>query len=183
MGSGGHRTRVSTPRSLHSVDRSDPRLDRTVLIGKSRRVSEQASFDQPIRVAMVQPALAAYRVPVFRELAARPGIDLTLWYDQVPELQNVAPDGFAGHFHQAKKLGPLRWDRAVLDACGGDFDVALLSWNANDLTLLPALRKARKHGVGTVLWGHGYSKYPKAWRSQLRDSIGRKADCVLLYDR
>ena len=37
---------------------------------------------QPIRVVIQQPALPKYRVPVFRELAKRPDIDLTLYFGE-----------------------------------------------------------------------------------------------------
>ncbi|MEM6561492.1 MAG: glycosyltransferase family 4 protein [Planctomycetota bacterium] len=139
---------------------------------------------RPLRVALCQPALPKYRVPVFATLADRPGIDLTVWYGEEPTLANVEPVGFHGEQRSVRPIvGPLRWNNAAWEACGGAFDVAVLSWNANDPTLYPAIRKARRNGVGTVLWGHGYSKREKGWRKRVRDRIGRSADAVVLYDR
>ena len=63
---------------------------------------------KPLRVTVVQPSLAAYRAPVYRELAARPGIDLELLYATAPRIPNVEPEGFVGHHAPMRrlKLGP-----------------------------------------------------------------------------
>src|SRR5262245_33527113 len=52
----------------------------------------------PIRFRLVQPAQPKYRLPVFRELAARPGIDLEVIYAEEPGLPNAEADGYRARF-------------------------------------------------------------------------------------
>ncbi|MEM8872747.1 MAG: glycosyltransferase family 4 protein [Planctomycetota bacterium] len=139
----------------------------------------------PIKTILCQPALAKYRIPVFRALAERDGIDLDVWYSAVRGLSNVEPDGFRGRPVSTWRLPklPLRWEPANWAAAGSNADVIVMSWNANDLALKPALGRARRHGVGTVLWGHGYSKRETPFRKRRRDALGKRADAVVLYDR
>jgi glycosyltransferase involved in cell wall biosynthesis len=141
-----------------------------------------------MRVMIQQPALPSYRVAVFRALAQRPGIDVSLACDEQPDLANVAPDGFSAAVEKSRQLriagrtlhwhGP-QWRSASKRAC----DVLVLSWNINYLSLIPALIRARLSGVGTVLWGHGYGKADASWRAKPRDAVTRLADAVLFYDR
>lgn len=137
----------------------------------------------PIRVIMHQPGLAKYRVPVFRELAARPGIDLTVIRGVDPAVPAVPADGFrciesAVHLRSGFHRDPLMRQSAT----GGQADVLVLPWNAWNLSLIPAISAARRRGVGTVLWGHGYSKSEQFLRRSLREVVGRRADAVVLYN-
>ncbi len=140
-----------------------------------------------IRVAIQQPALPAYRVPVFRELSAREGIEPTLYYAEQPNLANAEPKGFNARRirqrtvrvgGQSAILVPALWSLA-----GGETaDVLVASWNSRSLLLMPALRRARRRGVGTVVWGHGFSKSEGTGRRGLRDRIAAAADAVLFYN-
>lgn len=141
-----------------------------------------------IRVAFQQPSLAAYRVPFFRELANRSGIELTLRYGDRSGLTNVAADGFHAEAvpMTRKKIGalPIYWHSAQTSVVSPEVaDVAVLVWNPQYLSLLPALRLARKAGVATLLWGHGYSKREANWRRRLRYGVAGWADGVVFYDR
>jgi glycosyltransferase involved in cell wall biosynthesis len=138
-----------------------------------------------IRVAIQQPALPAYRVPVFRELASRPGLDPTLHYAEQPNLANAEPDGFnAVRIDQRTLLGgrfilvPRLWSLASRKHA----EVLVASWNTRSLLLPPALLRARRAGVGTVLWGHGFSKSEGAGRRGLRDRLALMADAVAFYN-
>ncbi len=140
-----------------------------------------------IRVAIQQPALPAYRVPVFRELAARGGVDITLHYAEQPGLANAEPEGFDARpirqhtirvGRQSVILVPALWSLAG----GRDADVLVASWNSRSVLLMPALRRARRRGVGTVVWGHGFSKSEGTGRRGLRDRIALAADAVLFYN-
>ncbi len=150
-------------------------------------MTDTASNDPPIRLIVTQPALPKYRVPVFRELASRPGIDMELLYGERPGLKNVEPDGFRARFVPMKTrrvLGrgvlshPAQWESSTRDAA----DVVIYSWDLHYVGLLPSLRRAKKHGVGRVLWGHGYSKSDAGWRRTLRLRSARLADSLLLYN-
>jgi glycosyltransferase involved in cell wall biosynthesis len=140
-----------------------------------------------IRTFIQQPALPQYRVGIFRELATRPGIELELVHDQTPDLANVAPNGFRAVAAPSTTLSfagrRLHWHSAMLQgASAARADVMVLSWNLYYLSLVPALLKARREGVGTVLWGHGYAKVDSWYRRWLRVGVARLADALLFYD-
>lgn len=141
-----------------------------------------------IRLIIQQPSLAQYRVPVFRELAQRPGIDLTVYYGHaVDGPANVEPDGFAAHLvpQRRLRLGPRTalwhapaWTSASRRRC----DVLLLYWDLHYASLVPALLRAKTAGVPTILWGHGVSKREAGWRRRLRVSVARLATALLFYN-
>ncbi|MEM6655168.1 MAG: glycosyltransferase family 4 protein, partial [Planctomycetota bacterium] len=142
----------------------------------------------PIRVAIQQPALAKYRVPVFRSLAERPGIDLKVFYGEEPGIPNAPADGFAAELAPLsvrRLLGqivlrhPVQWRLAGSD----DYDVVILSWNIRYVSLVPALLRARLRKKPVILWGHGYSKSDSGVRKQLRNGVGSLAAAWLFYDR
>ncbi len=137
-----------------------------------------------IRFVMCQPSLAYYRVAVFRELASRPGIDFKLIYAEQPGVRNVEPEGFEAEFVPIKRLpGGLQWYAPHLDhTARGAADVVCLPWNPYFLSVFPAMRHARRHGIGTFLWGHGYSKNERPWRAKIRRWMSTKADGVIFYN-
>lgn len=142
---------------------------------------------QSIRFIAEQPSLAKYRLPVFQELARRPGIDFTLLYGEAPGIPNVEPVGFDGQFvpmkHREFAGQIVRWHRAQWQAAGWkNADVLLMSWNARYLSLIPSLLRAWWHGKPVVLWGHGYSKREHGLRKIIRESITRLATALLFYD-
>jgi glycosyltransferase involved in cell wall biosynthesis len=51
------------------------------------------------------------------------------------------------------------------------------------MSLVPALLLARWRGVGTVLWGHGYSKDERPWRRWLRRTVASLATALLFYNQ
>lgn len=143
----------------------------------------------PVRVAIQQPSLPKYRVPLYQQLASLSDVTLSLQYgSEEPALRNVAPDGFAGDMTpfstwSAGPLGKLFWHPAqwrVADRRRND--VAILCWNARFLSLLPALIRARISGVPTALWGHGFSKSEAPWRARLRWLPARLANALIFYD-
>ena len=123
---------------------------------------------------------------MFRELAARAGIDLHLIYGAVPGLTNVEPSGFCGTFvpQRTLKIGSreaIFHAPQIRYASRKRADVLILTWNLHYVTLVPALLRARAAGVKTILWGHGYSREEAASRSLLRGGVGRLADALLFY--
>ncbi len=135
---------------------------------------------------MHQPSLAKYRVPVFAELARRPGVAFRLNHGEIPGLPNVEPSGFDADFEPARRIGPggrLMWNGHVPNrAAAFAADAVILSWNANDFSLVPNLWRLRRLGVGTVVWGHGFGQPESAKRRIPRDFIGKRADAVVVYD-
>lgn len=142
---------------------------------------------RPIRVVMQQPALVRYRIPVFRELASRPGISLKLEYAEYPGLPNVKPDGFAGEFVPLRqyhiKGQEVVWHSAQWrNATRRRADVLILSWNSRYISLIPALLRARLNGVPTIVWGHGVSKSESRLSFRVRSTLARMATCVVFYN-
>jgi len=147
-----------------------------------------AVSDHPIRVTMVHPSLAKYRVPVFRELATRPGLDLRVVYGTSENVPNASPEGFQG-------IPVPRWEGKVasqlLMVQGSEWtycspqhsDVVVLRWTPRSLSLLPALLRARLNGVATILWGHGYSKSERSWWRAARNLLAKQCSALLFYDQ
>lgn len=141
----------------------------------------------PIRVTLVQPALPKYRLPVFRLLSQTAGIDLTVVYGEVKQLQNVVPEGF-------KAVPSRRWDWNVLgwrlmihpaefSYCSRrDADVVILRWSPRSVLVWLAVIKARLFGIPLVLWGHGYSKKEQTCWGWLRNLQARMARALVFYD-
>lgn len=142
-----------------------------------------------IRLIIQQPALPKYRVPFFKELASRSGIQLTLHYStNDPSLPNANPEGFSAIHTPMKKFKLFgkhsilwhspQWKYTTHKHC----DVLSLSWDLHYLSLIPSLLKARINQVPVVLWGHGYSKQESATRKFLRRTIARLASALVFYD-
>ena len=138
------------------------------------------------RVTIVQPSLAKYRVPVYRALAQRPGIELQVVYAESTGIPNVAPEGFAANLYPLHlvRIGPghMLWHGAQVNhATREHCDVLILSWDVHYASLIPALLRAKANGVSTILWGHGYSKRERPWRAWLRQIPARLSDTLLFY--
>lgn len=151
--------------------------------------SEQnRSWRRSIRVVIQQPALAKYRVPVFRELAKREGIELKVIYDRYTGiLPNCAAQGFKVEHVPMRifslPIHPLYWHSAQWRYASREHcDVLVLSWDLHYASLIPALVRAHLNGVPTILWGHGYSKHEAGWRKRLRRSVARLATALLFYN-
>ena len=149
---------------------------------------EPASAPQTLRVVIQQPALAQYRIPVFRELAGRPGMTVHVVYADDGHVPNVEAEDFDATFVPFRTWrgpGPeLYWHPAQIDFASPEHaDVLVLTWNTRFLSLLPALRRARRKGIGTVLWGHGESKHEKRLTKAIRHWVTRRADSTLFYTR
>jgi glycosyltransferase involved in cell wall biosynthesis len=140
-----------------------------------------------LRVTIVQPALPKYRVPVFAELAKR--VDLRVIYGTAEGAPpNVRADSFKAVCvpERSIRIGTrtLFWHRPQWDSAEGlDTDVLILTWSLPCLSLGPALLRARKTDLPTVLWGHGYSKLDGKWRDASRLAVARLATAALFYNQ
>jgi glycosyltransferase involved in cell wall biosynthesis len=144
-------------------------------------------FAPAIRVTIVQPSLAKYRIPVFRELASRRGIQLRVEYAALTGIPNVEADGFVAVPTGLRRLNvagqgamfqPAHWT----SASRRHTDVLVMQWSPRMLSVLPGLLRARVSGVATVLWGHGYSKSERWWWASARNWLGRRANAVVFYE-
>ena len=151
-------------------------------------MTEQDSSPRVIRVVVQQPALPKYRVPVFRELAGRKGLQIRLIFGNVPFLANVEPDGFEGvHVPVWRKtvLGhPIIWHSPQWKyATREHADVLVLTWDVHYASLVPALLRAKANGVATILWGHGVSKRDSGLRAWPRRTVAGLATALLFYSQ
>jgi len=137
-----------------------------------------------LAVHLVQPIVPAYRVPVFRALAASKGVDLTVWADvrtTTGSLKGIASDsGFRIRPAPLRWLGPFCWQGRSIDAAR-EADVLILGWSSRSLDLPISLRRARRRGAGTVLWGHGFGTSLPMIGDWRRRRAMRSADAFLLY--
>lgn len=142
---------------------------------------------QGVRVIYQQPACPKYRLPVYDELASRPGINLTVVYADEPDLENAA-SGRAWSLTWPKNDWTILGQRLTWHGAQWHFasrqrtDVLLLTWNTRYLSLVPSLIRARLTGVPTILWGHGYSKAEGRLRRLARGLVARLATCVQVYN-
>ncbi len=155
-------------------------------LSASRLYDEAMTEPQPTRVCIVQEIVPRYRVPVFTLLAQQPGIELELWSDHRAK-GSLKPAKGSGAYREvdapSHALGPIIWQSGQLAAAKSDrFDVIIYPWNSRMIVLGQALRAARKRGVGTVIWGHGYSKDESPRRRSLRNRLLRFSDACLLYN-
>lgn len=138
------------------------------------------------RVCIVQPALPRYRVPVFSMLARRFELDLTIAAEFRPIWGSLKSERGDGSFRTVdapiRVIGPAFLQPSQIPlARGGQFDAIIYNWNRRFVHLGRALATARRHGVATVLWGHGFSKRESGLRRWLRNQLIGKADALLLY--
>ena len=146
-----------------------------------------AAAQSSLRVAIQQPALPAYRVPVFARLNACDGLSIELFCGEEADLENAQSDGFPVHWNEVKffstPAGPLFFNKSQWKLAGEPhWDVIVYSWNTRCLTLIPSLMRAKLNGTPTILWGHGFSKNPGFFRNKIRDSLTKLATATLFYD-
>ncbi len=140
-----------------------------------------------IRVAMIQPVIPTYRVPLFNALAAAPELELSVQASPaVPGL----PDSVAGLpewgdvDHRCRVLagGRLFWQCGLrLPKIFGPGDVLVFNGNPRFLSTAPLWLEANRRGAASLWWGHGWSPTSVAWRARLRYRLMRCATATLLY--
>jgi glycosyltransferase involved in cell wall biosynthesis len=139
----------------------------------------------PLTVALVQPIIPAYRIPVYETLSRSPGIDLTVWASARGwgSLQSVdAEDRFKVRAVEYRRLGPFLWQPGSI-ACleAPRPDVVLFNWNSRALDVPVALRRCRRLGIGSVLWSHGFGTRLPLLGDWMRSLAKTRADAFMLY--
>jgi glycosyltransferase involved in cell wall biosynthesis len=95
-----------------------------------------------------------------------------------------ALDGVNTFAVRHRVLGSAFWMPAMWQAAGDDrYDVAVFGWNVRYPHLPVAMERARRRGIGVVLWGHGYSLVEGRVRRGFRNFLARRADAVVTYNR
>jgi len=145
-------------------------------------------YTLPVRVLIMQPTVPKYRVPVFKELAARSGLDVTICHGRQSSIPETVPDGYKTLFKQYRTsgtlLGGFEWHSPPIGLISKrNFDVAILQWNVRILSLPLTILRCRLAGIPIVLWGHGYSKHEASIKATMRQLMGLLGDAVLVYNR
>jgi glycosyltransferase involved in cell wall biosynthesis len=143
----------------------------------------------PSRVLVFQPALPRYRRPFFQRFGERvAALTLVHGVEALPGESASLPGSLRGVqtigvSHRA--LGPALWMPALWSRAGdATHDVAVFSWNSRYVHLPMALVRARRAGMGVVLWGHGYStRIETRLRRSYRNLLARRADAVVTYNQ
>ena len=139
-----------------------------------------------LKVAILQPALPKYRIPVFTELGKR--FDLAVFFGSENNLENTDTADFETTSITEKKYRlptgrVVLWSSSQITVAGNStWDVIVFPWNIGYASLVPALLRAKWNGIPTILWGHGYSKSAGKFRSWARNMVTNLASAVLFYD-
>ena len=160
---------------------------RAAVRGTKTEISHTGTHATSIRVVIQHPNLTKYRLPVFQALATRPGIDLMLAYGPGKERRLSQAQGFKStmapmiDLHWGGRQVIWHWPQwRYADPSAAD--VLILEWDLHYLSLIPGLLRARINGVGTIIWGHGYSKRHIPWRAWARAQVAKLADILLFYN-
>jgi glycosyltransferase involved in cell wall biosynthesis len=117
----------------------------------ARWTGNGAAKTRPVRVAHLVSHPIQYYVPLYRELASRPEIDLTVYYYSAASLREFYDPGFARK---------VRWDTTLLDGYRSRFcpsaertglDAGWRAWPNWDV-----VREVVRSGYD-VVWLHGYN--------------------------
>jgi glycosyltransferase involved in cell wall biosynthesis len=161
------------------------------VIGFFRRrpvqVSKPVDVTQRVKVLIRQPALPHYRLPLFDALSLEPGLDITVVYGTVENLDNAASDSFRSVYLRMRQIRFPLVGNIDLDTGLGRLvraerpDVLLATWTPRIVTSAWHLLTIQRRGIPVVLWGHGYSKTPQPGADRARYWLARKAAGVVVY--
>jgi glycosyltransferase involved in cell wall biosynthesis len=140
-----------------------------------------------IHVAIQQPALPKYRIPVFRELSSVDGLRSEIVFGDLPALDNAEPTGFRAIYRSTCR--PFRFAPRVRIEPAHLYlvtdprvDVALFCADLYSLLLLPSVAFAKIGGPAVVLWGHWASKRETQLKRFARRILARFGDALICYD-
>lgn len=169
-----------------SIERRSHREGLDLGLGRAWIVSRPPIHRQllgsTLRVHLTQHRIMPYRVPLLAALARSPGVELSVRADRSisPSASAVEAAGLELIDAPRRRVGPFFWQRGSITASRGA-DVVVLQWNSRSLDIPLALRAARRRGVGTVLWGHGFGRTNPGLGDRVRLRTALDADAVLLY--
>ena len=140
---------------------------------------------KPVSIAIVQPVVPDYRVPVFRALREHYGESFAVYAADASAAGTIRTDARAADFVRplANRVflgGMLTWQRgherelleASLVIAPGNFRFVSVPW---------LLARRRMMGRPTLLWGHFQGRRP--WAAPLRRAMFRLPDGYIAYTR
>lgn len=142
---------------------------------------------EKIVVLVRQPALPHYRQAVFRELCDREKLECKVVYGVSPVISNSAPHHYSAQMLKMRTVNMPLVGKVMIDLkfwlliLKSRPHVVVFSWNARQLDLFFLILMTKSLGIGSVVWGHGYSKNDSVFRSGLRNLLAKCSDSVLCY--
>lgn len=140
-----------------------------------------------IRVDIIQPRVAHYRLALYEGLKKDSRIDFQVQASQKIG-ENWSEAGLDEHFdlnHPARLLmsGRIVWQCGLrLVKAKGSGDVLVVCGDLHFLSTIPLILRAKRRGIGVLWWTHHRSAGAKNWRVKIRLLITRLlSDCVLCY--
>ncbi|MBI1399411.1 glycosyltransferase [Hyphomonas sp.] len=137
-------------------------------------------------IRIVQPALPAYRVGLFKRLADRFAQDLVVYASRSEDLGEL--DSTGASYSWSSELGPIKqivlgleWQEGAASIPISKHDVLVVCGAPRTLSTLLLMVKARLRGTRTIWWGHYWSASSKPWRAYLRLALMQAADAVVFY--
>lgn len=139
-----------------------------------------------VGVIIIQPCLPHYRIPFFAELNQRMARQVVVL---------AGPYSMGGSPVSAKEAPGINWIQIENVFLGNQFiiqkstrlaleaDIAVLSFNARNLSNLILLIRRKQLGLPVILWGHGISPRPNSpnWVRRFRAWMAHQADAVIFY--
>lgn len=150
------------------------------------KIPDTAAPAATSRIVVIQPALPAYRIPLFTRLADAYAARFVVYASHQPELAMLNSTAQAAPwFHPLRPARPilrkLEWQPGVLSLPLRRGDILVLSGQPRTLSTLALILKAKCVGVRVVWWGHFWSSTSRPWRAAIRFWIMRLADAILFY--
>lgn len=140
-----------------------------------------------IRVDIIQPRIAEYRVPLYYGLLEDPRFDIGIQASE-SYLGNKSSQGLSGAFdldHPIIKIPSttFTWQKNLRPLkVRQKGDVLVVCGDIHQLSNLPVIFNAKRKGIGVLWWGHHRSAGARDARVNLRLMITRwLSDCVLCY--
>lgn len=151
------------------------------------RLNDDTPAEGHLRICIVQPVVPGYREPLFRALAEKPDMCVTVRAGlSSPGDPDTSPSALRSTFRfelsRTSRLGPMLVQTAQWTSIDREtFDAVILSWNVRYLWLFPALLKGRVVGMPIVLWGHAKSPRDNPLKRWVRRQAARLAAYSVVY--
>mgnify|MGYP000928837514 CR=1 FL=1 len=137
-------------------------------------------------VRIVQPALPAYRIGLFRRLSDHFAQDLVVYVSRSKDLGEL--ESVDANYSWSHLLGPVRqlmlgleWQEGAVGVPVSKGDVLVVCGAPRTLSTLVLILKARMKRAKTIWWGHYWSASSKPWRAFLRLALMRATDATIFY--
>lgn len=139
----------------------------------------------PLKVALFNPIFAHYRRGLVRELLAHDELDISLFADSTDAHDGIPTLDLSSEPRYVRaprlKFGRLTWQRGVLRAALGDYDVYIFTGSADYLTSWVGALVARIRGRRVLFWTHGWTRVDRSAKRVVRNAFYGLSHAMLLY--